>query len=230
MEGSQKGRGYSFPDITSRGSQTDHVSLQGWEGVNASLLNTGATPPRDNRSTRPIPQFAKAVTPPLRSRLLGSDANAAIPASTRKKRRTAPMSNRPCESPSIPIVPTQFDLKVFCCTCLPDPNPNYDKYNDDITIEPYTPSERTYSGKQRRGISETFPGASPHVDHTEAALAAQFPLHADIPPPTDLKTALEYNRDNAPEVVADFRTNQLNRLRIIAEECKHETERRYPFC
>ena len=230
MEGSKGDYRISFPDIASRGSQTEPVSPNSWT---TSLPETGASQIKKRSSghpMRPIPHRINASTPPwLKSRLVMEEQTSESSASPRKKRRAIPFSNRPCEAPCNPPIPTEFDLGNFCFTALPDPHGNEDRYNDDLTIEPYAPSERSYSGKQRKGISEPFPDATTHMEHIKAALAAKFPLNEDIPIPTDLRIALEFNRDNSSRTVADFRTKQLNKLRVIAEECRQETERWYSF-
>ena len=231
MEGSKRGRRESFPDIASRGSQTDPISPASWTTFIAPTnMETGKTP-KAHRGLRPIPHKPNynSQQGTTRSRLIAAGQEAIIPQTAHKRRRTIPMSNRPCDPPHQPANPKEFDLNNFCFTTLPDPHTNFEQYNDDLTIDPYTPSDRSYSGKQRRGISEPFPDATTYVEHIEAALESTFPLNEDIPLPHDLVTALEFNRDNTSAAIRDFRTSQLQKLRVIADECRHETERWYSF-
>ena len=136
-----------------------------------------------------------------------------------------PWSNMPCNPPPHIPTPEEFSLNEFAFTVLPDPHNYAEGYNDSLQIEHYVPSARSYMGKQRRGINEPFPNASSYEEHFNAALQAPFPLFEFTKLPIDLTNALHFNRDNSVEIVADFRRSQLIRLRVIAEECRNETDR-----
>ena len=222
----------TFPDITSRGVQTDEDSSSSFP----PLLPLAAASPqgcnRHRHSLRPIPKtLPNVVTPPwarnYRANRAAAGQGITLPSSAPKRVRTFPMSNRACEPRPDPPVATEFDLRSFAFTTLPSPHTSLDKYNDDLTIEHYAPSDRSYSGKQRKGISEPFPDSTTHREHIEAALAAKFPFNEDTPLPDDLTAALIYNRDNDSNVVAEFRQSQLKRLRVIADECRFETNEWY---
>ena len=144
-----------------------------------------------------------------------------------KKRRAIPMSNRPANSPSRD--PQEFNLRDFAFTSIPDPHSDDERFNNDLTIECYSPSPFSYSGAQRKGLSEPFPDASSYHSHIWAALKAPFPLFSPTPLPRDLTVALEFNRDNTRETISNFRRSQMRILRTIADECRAETDHWYSF-
>ena len=174
-------------------------------------------------------QWGRERPTPTRSKLIGPQGPIRVPVNAAKRRRTIPWSTwgrNP--APTIPE-PKEFDLGDFAFTYLPDPHTSYGRYNDDLVISHYQPAVRSFSGTQRKGLAEPFPGAESYDSHIQAALNAIFPMSDPTPLPEDLRNALYFNRGNPPETVAAFRSAQLKRMRIIADECRHETDRWYSF-
>ena len=215
----------SSTDTASLGSQTDETTP------------LATTPSADTINKKPLPgQFMTgylghsmkrsanfALLP--RSRLI---APMSIPNNAPLKRRIAiPMSNRAANPPTND--PLQFDLRNFAFTILPDTHSDYARCNDDLVFEHYEPSKYSYSGSQRKGISEPFPDSASYEAHIRSAVKATFPLFSLTPLPADLVTSLEFNRDNKQDCIAHFRRPQMKFLRVIAAECAHETERWYSF-
>ena len=120
-----------------------------------------------------------------------------------------------------------FDLEEFAFTFLPDPHIEYDRFNNDLSIQHYKPSIRPYSGTQRKGICEPFPSVTSYMEHIYEALQAPSPLAEQTSLPIDLVNALNSHRDNSRETIRGFQNSQLKTLRIIAQECGKDTDRWY---
>ena len=54
-------------------------------------------------------------------------------------------------------------------------------YVDDLIIEAYSSSQRSFMGAQRKGISDPLPSANSYATHLAGALAAPFPLSVESP-------------------------------------------------
>ena len=212
-------------DTASRGSQTESPLGEEAPGkANRELYPNVVTPrPLDNMKR---PWGIKALP---QSRLLGELPQKSNHGNSPKKRRTIPSSNWECNPTPPNSIPTEFDLAGFAFTTLPDPHQDYDRFNNDLVIDHYRPSVRSYSGAQRKGIGEPFPHTDSHMEHIYEALQAPFPLAEPTPLPQDLETALIFNRDNSRETIREFQRSQLKALRIIAMECREETEKWYKF-
>ena len=222
--GSLSEKTHFLGDAASRGSQADP---QGAE-THQVLIPQAECAMKTNTV-----EFRKRPWPrphPTKSLLLGKDTTfPPILSGVPKKRKTAPHSNWAYNPAPTEPVPTEFDLGGFAFTYLPDPHHDYDRFNNDLTIERYLPSARSYSGAQRKGIAGPFPNADSYLDHIQEALQAPFPLAEHTPLPADLITALKFNRGNSRETVRGFQNSQIKQLRIIAQECQEDTERWYRF-
>ena len=183
---------------------------------------------------RPLPvgaQKRKNMGPytPVRSKLIAPRGVIRPPKNENKNRRSTPWSNIAYNPPAQVPTPEEFKLDSFTFTVLPNPHGKVNLYNDDLNIECYTPSTRSYMGKQRRGINEPFPEATSYEAHIALALSAPFPLYGETELPLDLINALHFNRDNSVSTIAEFRRFQLDKLRIISEECKVDTQKWYDY-
>ena len=219
-----RGSGQPFlGDTATRGSQTVPVVI--------CHLGTDTNPIEPNlkkASKIPLKRYP-GLTPIPSSALVDKDLNAQFEQNAPKKRRTIPFSDKECIPPPLVADPNEFNLAGFAFTALPDPHQDYDRFNNDLVIEHYRPSARSYSGAQRKGIFEPFPLAQSYIEHINEALQAPFPLAELTPLPADLLSALKFHRDNSRETIREFQTAQLKQLRIIAEECRADTERWYRF-
>ena len=146
-----------------------------------------------------------------------------VPERTPKNRRTTPFSNWECDPAAPYPIPTEFDLRGFAFTALPPTHQDYDRFNNDMVIGHYRPSDRSYSGSQRKGISEPPHDTASHMDHIQEALKAPFPLAEQTPIPGDLITTLKFQRDNSRREIRDFIASQLREIRAIAQECMVDT-------
>ena len=208
-------------NTASKSSQTDSVAMRG----------------SANRSIPKLPCFSQDVGfkgkherfEPTRSRLLGPLGVTPTDNNRAKRRRTTPSSNWECDPAPIIPTPTEFDLGNFAFTALPNPHEDLNRFNDDLVIEHYQPAPRSFSGTQRKGIVEPFCEADSYDAHILAALNATFPMSDPTPLPIDLRNALYFNRDNSMGKIAEFRSSQLKKLRVIADECRDETEERFQF-
>ena len=217
----------SFLDTSSRGSQTEETFLGkditlysgGPADSSRKAVNACGLPPLEGPKKK-VRKFS-----PVRSRLVSGKGPLEIPKSGIKPRKRTPWSNMAFNPPPQIPTPDEFSLNEFAFTALPDPHSYAEGFNDSLTIEHYTPSARSYMGKQRKGINEPFPNAASYEEHITEALRAPFPLFETARLPIDLTNALHFNRDNSVETIADFRKSQLIRLRVIAAECWDETEK-----
>ena len=214
-----------FPDTASLGSQTDETALL-MTTQSVGAINVGPLPCQHMTGYlgHSIKRSANFALLP-RSRLIAPTSAMKNP--QLKRRRTIPTSNWASTPPSDD--PTEFDLRNFAFSSLPDPHSDYERFNNDLNIEHYEPSKYSYSGSQRKGISEPFPDSPSYEAHIRSAVGATFPLFSPTPLPADLTTALEFNRDNKPENIAHFRRSQMKLLRVIAAECANESEHWYSF-
>ena len=144
-----------------------------------------------------------------------------------KRRRGITHTNFTDSPTSSQILATDFDLTNFMIGPLTLPGGSLEEVNDDLIIEHYRPAPRSYSGSQRRGISEPFPTATSYEEHIEGALNATFPLHEPAPLPKGLELALEFNRVNDLGEIRQYRQHQMEILRSIAEETKSSTLKMY---
>ena len=178
------------------------------------------------RSRSSVPWKGGPFRPPVvRSKLIAPYGEIVIPKGHTKKRRLTPWSNWAFNLPAQVPTPEEFHLGSFAFTHLPDPVEDWESYNDDLYIEHYRASERSYLGAQRRGLLESFPDATSYEDHITNALSASFPLYGTTDLPYDLLNALHFNRDNSVQTVAEFRNTQLKHLHRLAEECQSDTDR-----
>ena len=213
-------------DTASRGSQTLPVAithLDTYDQATEPCLRVASQIPLKRfRDLKPIPR-----SDPIRQGLTMTPPE--TPQNSAKKRRTFPFSNRECNPEPPHEEPMEFNLDDFAYTMLPDPHQFYNRFNDDLVIDHYKPSARSYSGAQRKGIVEPFPDSASYTEHISESLQATFPLEEQTPLPADLMTALKFHRDHSRETIREFQSSQLKNLRVMAEECKAETEKWYRF-
>ena len=98
----------------------------------------------------------------------------------------------------------EFDLGGFASKYIPDPHQAYDRFNNDLAIEHYEPSTRSYSGTHRKGVAEPSPCANSYVEHIREALQSPSPSAELTPLPADIETALIFHRDNSRETIREF--------------------------
>ena len=216
----------NFGDTASRGSQTDEHRLIG-------MFNTEHQPSAGKDTAQEpgniTPTPAKRIYPHPPSRIADSLTIPTKSSSAKRVKRVTPHTNRLVGSLPTQTSATEFDLSGLAFGPLPLPSTDYSVYNDDLITEHYSPSPYSYSGAQRKGISEPFPSVASYEAHVAAALGAPFPLHEPTPLPRDLSLALLFNRDNDIATVREFRNRQLTTLRTLAQESLTTTERMYAF-
>ena len=168
-------------------------------------------------------------TPPPKSALVNGEEVIAIPKGSPGVQRSVHFSKGEFK-PAMPVTtPLEFQLEGFTVTHLPDPHQDYDRFNNDLEIERYIPSVRSYSGAQRKGIAEPSPQALPYMERISEALQAPFPLAEHAPLPSGLLADLNFNRDYHRETAREFQRSQMKQLRKIAQDCKQDTDQWYRF-
>ena len=212
-------------DTATRGSQTEPQINEGPDGIPVMTAANTSMVTRSNENKK-RPWGGKQ---PVRSRLLDKESPISIPNRSPKKRRTTPYSNWEFNPAPLRPIPREFDLSEFAFTPLPDPHQDYERFNNDLVIERYKPSIRSYSGTQRKGICEPFPNADSYTENISETPQATFPLGEKTPLPMDLETALNFHHDNSRETIREFQRSQIKALRTIAQECQEETNRWYKF-
>ena len=148
-----------FPDTASRGSQTESPIPLGKPiafppTAKLQSLKRGVANNADSILER------KANFPSITiSRLISIDNASAEQPPRPKKRRTIPMSNRAAESPTRDQ--QKFDLRDFACTFTPGPHSDYNRFNNDLDIERYTPRPSHTPARNARASPNRFPTRLP---------------------------------------------------------------------
>ena len=94
----------------------------------------------------------------------------------------------------------------------PDTNPN-----DDVNVEHYQGTSRTFVGRQRRGIMDDHPNARSMDEHIEEALGAPFFLNQSTPIPKACERALEFIDNADSDAIREFWKRQNQRVRALTE-------------
>ena len=187
----------SVKDTASRGSQTEPLTRE--EGAQLRPNSHAPTPPGDTRNSAPSnsnrSSLAKHLPPTPQSRLIAPKGEVTPLATRIRTKRTIPDSKSHYEGPTPQNSAGQFNLNKFAFGPIRSHINSLDEYNDDLNIEQYRPSSGTYSGDQRRGISEPFPNATTSEEHLDASLNASLPHPDPAPIHRDLERALFFNGD-----------------------------------
>ena len=128
--------------------------------------------------------------------------------------QVVPLSSGPLPStvsPSCPASLSDIKLKLFkiapydACT-----------FSDDLTIEPYISSYRSYMGSQRKGVLDPLPEADSYSSHLSGALELPFPLSVETPLPSDFRRALSWISSAPSSEISLFWSSQLSTLRTLS--------------
>ena len=94
---------------------------------------------------------------------------------------------------------------------MPKPTPK-SSYNDDVYIEHYQSSTKSFATKQRRGVHDEHVERLSIIDHVEAALSSPCFLSLRTPLPASIKAAALFMRESLPNAILSFWNTQLNNL------------------
>ena len=130
---------------------------------------------------------------------------------------TPPPVTTSCSPGAIAYGPLQplllRDLSPKRIRCSPF-EANHD--SNDLRLEYYKPSSRSFMGAQRKGVTDPFPEAKSYASHLSAALSSPFPLAAETPLPEDFSRALSRVSASPEHEVRSFWNDQLASLKSLS--------------
>lgn len=108
------------------------------------------------------------------------------------------------------------DIKAFEPSITDDPS-KPESYSDDINLQHYVASNRTWAGEQRNGFHYNITDATSRTDHVEKAILEPFHLAGEIPIPPEVTRAMDFISSTPDRSTRQFWRMQLSRLMSIVK-------------
>ena len=109
--------------------------------------------------------------------------------------------------------------KTFEAGMIP-PRPRQLSYNNDLELGAFSPSKFTWAGEHRKCLTCRITDSKGPAGHTFKAMGLEFCLAKPVPLPGEIRESLEFAQWADNHVVSQFSTDQLAKVRKIADDAK----------